>query len=107
MMKNEESLLKWLQGWYHQYCDGDWEHDERFIIETIDNPGWMVSINVEGTDCEGEDFEGIKIERSAQDWYHCFIRDGKFKGAGGPFNLEDILNVFKNWTIACKNKQKL
>lgn len=31
------------------------------------------------------------------DWYHCFFRDGKFEGAGGPCNLIDILYIFEKW----------
>lgn len=98
MNSDKHNLLKWIQNWYYQFCDGDWEHDERFVIENIDNPGWLVSFNLEGTDCEGKEFEGVRVDKSEHDWYHCFVREGKFQGAGGPFNLEDILRVFKDWT---------
>ena len=104
MIKDEGSLLEWIQNWYNQYYDGDWEHDEKFIIENIDNPGWLVSINLVGTHCEDKTFEGLKIDNSERDWYHCFIREGKFKGAGGPFNLEDILRIFKKWAVQCQNE---
>jgi len=40
----------------------------------------------------------VRVDKAEYDWYHCFVREGKFQGAGGPFNLEDILRVFRDWT---------
>jgi hypothetical protein len=34
--------LAWLQGWYAEQCDSDWEHDESVSIGTLDNPGWRL-----------------------------------------------------------------
>lgn len=56
MNKIQQDLISWLQNWYHQYCDGDWEHAQNFTITTIDNPGWSVTINLVGTKLEGEFF---------------------------------------------------
>jgi hypothetical protein len=42
-------LLEWLQGWYRSQCNGDWEHCYELVIETLDNPGWSISIPLEGT----------------------------------------------------------
>lgn len=101
-MNNKQlKLISDLQNWYFQYCDGDWEHNETINIHTIDNPGWRVTIDLEGTDCENE-FKNIKNEISENNWYHCFIRDGKFEGAGGPCNLIDILDFFREWANSCK-----
>ena len=41
------SLLPALQDWYNARCDGDREH--RYGIGTTDNPGWRLSIDLEGT----------------------------------------------------------
>ena len=57
MKKNQHELLTWLQNWYYQYCDGDWEHNENINIHTIDNPGWRITIDLEGTDCENKFFK--------------------------------------------------
>ena len=97
MKRNQQELLSWLQNWYHQNCDGDWEHNENINIHTIDNPGWRVTINLEGTPSENKVFEDMEKETNEDDWYQCFLRDGKFEGAGGPSNLIDILNIFEEW----------
>jgi len=55
-----------LQSWYQGNCDGDWEHQFGIQIETLDNPGWLVKINLEGTLQEGVDFPAVKIDRSEQ-----------------------------------------
>ena len=83
-----DDLIKWLQKWYYQYCDGDWEHSERFRISTIDNPGWSFSIMIEGTHCENKVFNTLEIEKTSNNWYHCFLRDNRFEGRGGPFNIK-------------------
>lgn len=98
----DTNLINWIQDWYYQYCNGDWEHNEHFSIRNIDNPGWRVSINLEDTHCEGEKFESIDVEKDTNDWYQCFLRDGKFEGAGGPSNLVDILERFRDWAIKCQ-----
>jgi hypothetical protein len=33
--------LTWLQAWYAEQCDGDWEHQFGVSVETLDNPGWV------------------------------------------------------------------
>lgn len=96
-MKDELELISWLQKWYHQFCNGDWEHNETINIHTIDNPGWYITIDLEGTYCENKSFDKIRNEISEDNWFHCFVRDGKFTGAGGPCNLINILQVFKGW----------
>lgn len=44
--ENELELISWIQSWYKQYCNGDWEHNENIAIYTIDNPGWRVTIDL-------------------------------------------------------------
>lgn len=67
MKKNQLELLSSLQNWYQQYCNGDWEHNENINIHTIDNPGWRVTISLEGTDCENKPFINIEHEMSNDD----------------------------------------
>lgn len=92
------STLKWLENWYFQQCDGDWEHGYGVKIDTLDNPGWSVKINLEGTELEDKSFNTLELEKTEEDWIHCRIKEGWFEGFGGAFNLEDILSVFKDWT---------
>ncbi|MEH0820740.1 Imm53 family immunity protein [Micromonospora sp. CPCC 205714] len=43
----------WLQAWYATQCDGEWEHEFGIQIETVDNPGWSVSIDLGDTALSG------------------------------------------------------
>lgn len=95
-------ILQWIQDWYHQNCDGDWEHSYGVKIETVDNPGWYVEINLVDTYLENEHYEPIDIERDEEDWYYCMVRDGAFNGSGGARNLEEILNAFRQWVLGIR-----
>jgi hypothetical protein len=55
------NILDWIQEWLAQNCDGDWEHAQNFIITTIDNPGWSVTINLVGTKFRRETFFYCRI----------------------------------------------
>ena len=89
--------LTWLQEWYLSQCDGEWEDTEGVKIDTLDNPGWAVEISLVDTEWETEPFEKIFVERSEHDWIHCKLEDRRFRGAGGPKNLQEILEVFRSW----------
>lgn len=53
--------LQWVQNWYQSQCDGDWEHEYGIMIETVDNPGWYLTVNLIGTECENFEFKPIKM----------------------------------------------
>ena len=93
----ENDLLTWLQSWYAAHCDGDWEHGNGIRINTLDNPGWFVRINLEGTELEGRPFKDYQQEVSEDDWLMCRVRGITFEGAGGPGNLGDILRRLRVW----------
>src|SRR5262245_45197449 len=42
----KDAPLERLQRWYDSRCDGRWEHDYGIEIETCDNPGWLVRIDL-------------------------------------------------------------
>jgi immunity protein 53 of polymorphic toxin system len=44
--------IAFLETWFLSQCDGDWEHDARIEISTLDNPGWYLSIDLTATDLE-------------------------------------------------------
>lgn len=90
-------VLEKLQKWYLSNCDGDWEHSYGVKIDTLDNPGWGIDIDIVETKLEEKPFEKIIVKRSQDDWIHCDVEEGSFKGRGGPSNLKEILEVFCNW----------
>ncbi len=46
---SRDKILRKLQNWYAAECDGDWEHQYGIKIDTIDNPGWRVEIELNFT----------------------------------------------------------
>lgn len=89
--------IKWLEEWYFSHCNGDWEHEYGIKLETLDNPGWILRIDLTDTGLEEKKFVSVKIERTEDDWIHCYLKDDQFFAAGGPFNLDEILTTFRNW----------
>jgi hypothetical protein len=74
-----------LQDWYRSQCNGDWEHEYGISVETLDNPGWHLRIDLADTPLDKKNFEPIKIEKSETDWFACKVSDHKFEGFGGPY----------------------
>jgi hypothetical protein len=91
-------VLERLQIWYAQQCNGEWEHSWGVSIETLDNPGWLVKINLRATNLENKTLEKITRERSERNWITCWTKDSTFQGAGGPQNLVEILETFLSWS---------
>lgn len=87
-------VLKGIQEWYVGQCDGEWEHQHGISIDTLDNPGWSVSIDLEGTNLEFVTMESYRHDNGEHDWAFCEVRDGKFHGDGDPSKLGLILQIF-------------
>ena len=43
------NALQRLQDWYSAQCNGDWEHQQGVRIESLDNPGWALDIDLADT----------------------------------------------------------
>lgn len=95
--------LQWLLNWYFEHCDGDWEHGNGIKIGTIDNPGWYLKVSIEEIEKENLNFPVVDINRSENDWIYCCIVEGIFEAHGGPFNLPEILQIFRDWIEDDKN----
>ena len=95
-----------LSAWYSSQCNGIWEQDSRISIESCDNPGWWVKIDLKGTPLLDQAFASIAKGVDAwghpnkESWIHCQVKDGKFSGAGDPERLEEILILFLTWAEA-------
>ncbi len=97
MDKKNNDLISWLQEWYYQNCNGDWEHNQNVLITTIDNPGWSMTITLEDTYLESKHFNKIFIENDDLNWFSCRVEEKKFLADCGPYNLLDVLAIFKNF----------
>ena len=91
--------LEHLQNWYASQCNGDWEHSFGVKIDTLDNPGWILEIDLIETDLSNEPFPEFKRGDSEEgpDWVHCKVEVGKFLGYGGAKNLSELLQHFLAW----------
>ncbi len=93
-MSVSTTILEQLQTWYANECNGDWEHTYGVKIETLDNPGWLVAIDLRETDWDHQNVPRSVVERDESDWVQHEVSNGKFIGCGGPGNLEEILELF-------------
>ena len=87
-----------LQNWYFSQCDGDWEHQYGVKIDTLDNPGWSIDIDLKNLNCKLTPFDDIDKQRNTNDWYQCFVRNNRFMGRCGPKNLTEVIEVFFKWS---------
>ncbi|MEP3654558.1 MAG: immunity 53 family protein [Litorimonas sp.] len=97
--RNSDSLTQ-LQNWYLNECNGDWEHQYGVKIDTLDNPGWSIEIDIRDTYLAQREFEKVSIQNESEnDWVICWIKDEKFIGSCGPKNLGKMIGFFLNWAI--------
>ena len=86
-----------LEAWYHAQCDGEWEHEYGVTVETLDNPGWKLRIDLAGTELAGREFARREDHRSENDWLVCWVEGRQFQAACGPRNLRESLQTFLSW----------
>ena len=91
-------LIDWIQDWYKSNCNGDWEHSYGVSIDTLDNPGWSVKIDLKNTKWENLKLDPKQVEKNEEDWYYVKIQNFSFQSACSPNNLKIVLNIFKNIT---------
>jgi hypothetical protein len=83
-----------IQAWYLAQCNGLWEHQWGIKIDTLDNPGWSVVVDLDDTPSANQHFATEDMQISETDWLHCWKKGTKFHGRGGPGNLGAILECF-------------
>ncbi len=86
-----------LEKWYRQQCNGDWEHAWGIKIETLDNPGWKIAINLNETRAEHRILQRVRIQRLEDDWILYWVEEKAFHAACGPLNLSETIRIFVDW----------
>ena len=100
--------IAWLEEWFSAQCDGDWEHARGISVTTLDNPGWLVTVDLAGTRFEKDAQDAaLKVVGAppshlngnvgGPDWMRCEIVGGQYKGAGDPKKLRLIVEQFRGW----------
>ncbi|TXI10956.1 MAG: hypothetical protein E6Q63_02870 [Novosphingobium sp.] len=99
------SNLDWLAEWYLGECNNDWEHSYGIKIDTLDNPGWKLEIDLRETSLEGRAFETKHGEpasdldewRQLGSWWVAEADGVRFKAACGPTDLSSVIGIFRQW----------
>jgi Immunity protein 53 len=89
--------VEFLQSWYQSQCNGHWERSHGVTMESLDSPGWLVTIDLEGTPLEDRAMPAVEREASQGDWLVCEVSRNRFRGQGDPAKLVSILQVFQAW----------
>jgi len=97
------NILNWLGEWYRSNCgESAWDNVDGINICTLDNPGWLVEIELSETSLAGALFEQISIDNGEDDWLECRVINNVFEGGGDIAKLEEILLIFKKWVTEQK-----
>ncbi len=94
------NVLCQLQQWYALHCDGDWEHCYGIRLETLDNPGWHLTVDLHETLLEYVPFSGISwgdSENAKEPWLHCRKDGPQFVGMCSTLELEKMISAFLEW----------
>jgi len=89
--------LTWLTDWFAKRCDGEWESDFGVSIESVNNPGWMVRIDLDGTGVDPSSFAAMAEQRSPSNWVECKVEAGAWMGGAGVGNLDEVIGIFRAW----------
>ncbi len=89
--------VSFLQQWLREVCNGEWEQTKGVTIESLSSPGWIVTIDLDGTSLDAVPMEPLRAERSSSDWIECRVEQKHFIGSGDPSKLATILHVFETW----------
>lgn len=90
--------LRSLEAWYAAACDGGWEHLYGVRIETLDNPGWMLVIDLMGTPLQGRLCD--RDESSTDGTWISVKSDGvEFVAAGDLYALERVIDAFAEFSM--------
>jgi hypothetical protein len=92
---NLMDVLTWIQSWYATQCDGDWEHEFGVKIDTLDNPGWSLAIDLENVTTEFDRKFRREVTRSEDDWCISRVEGNQFLAYCGPLNLGEALHEFR------------
>ena len=98
--------LTWLSEWYLAQCDSDWEHTFGVKIDTLDNPGWSLKIELTDTDLQKRTFERVAHGKPTDDleewqrtggWWIASVSGRVFEAHCGPLDLSTVIGIFREW----------
>ncbi|WP_445453148.1 immunity 53 family protein [Flavobacterium sp. 25HG05S-40] len=90
-------MIDWLQNWFQNQCDSEWEHNHSIRIETIDNPGWNIEIDLLNTHLAKSTIKWELFESSETNWLGYKIENGCFFASGDSQKLDFLISIFKEF----------
>jgi hypothetical protein len=111
MRKQLMDQLTWLSQWYAKQCNGEWKHGYGVKIDTMDNPGWMLRINLEETELENRPFQGRQSGEvseqydpaQVESWWLCRVEKKQLVAYCGAHDLNAAISIFRE----CDSYRKL
>src|SRR5258705_13999119 len=74
LVTKDFDALTWLQDWFADNCDGEWEGQWNVQLTSTDDPGWFLSIPVQDTILENRPFRRIDHNRKTDaHWWICQV----------------------------------
>ena len=90
-----KETIERIQDWYKIHCNGDWEHRYGYRIETLDNPGWAIKIDLTGTALENLEFKReYQNPENKNDWFHITTKNKVLNIYCGPDNMKPTFEIF-------------
>jgi hypothetical protein len=91
-----DASIAQICSWYAAQCNGDWEHKYGVRIDSLDNPGWQVAVDVAETDRAGTPFAPIEWQGSDR-WLTAEREGDEVVMYCGPRELDAALEILATW----------
>lgn len=97
-------VFQYLADWYEQQCNGSWEQKHGVSLQSLDNPGWLLKIDLQGTTLEHTPFQPVRVgvaetgQPEEAVWMSCRVHKGQFMAACSPDMLSHALDTFQLWS---------
>ncbi|MES2063387.1 MAG: Imm53 family immunity protein [Bacteroidota bacterium] len=82
--------------WYQAQCDGDWEHSNVIEINSLDNPGWSLKVDVGDTKHSSKTLD-LKEFISDDNWFQINCDGTTFKAFGDSSKLILLCEQFRSF----------
>jgi hypothetical protein len=98
-MVTKMDYLDNLCRWYESECNGDWEHSYGIKLETSDNPGWILTVDLNETYLSESKNKKCAYKKSDNDWIHVKKENNAFQASCSLNNLNKMISLFLQFTV--------
>lgn len=95
-----EVSVQYLLDWYANNCNGDWGHEYGIKISTIDNPGWLIQVNLSETDISGRVMEPCTWEPEHGRWVRSWSNGEEFNVVCDVHSFDVAIGEFQKFAEA-------